>query len=206
MLQILGEHNIDARMINGSTLTCDRNTIVSDFSQGQFKCLVLSTLACGEGLNLQTANHVILVDSWFNPATELQAVARGDRHGQTNHVYVYRFGGAGTYQVKLSATAEQKLYQSSRIVDKAVTLQPPEDEQHEWLTKVQDFPSVDASKFPRSDDVVIKTILEEKRKLTQSILDMRLTKREREVIIIDEDRPGLVNIPGHQIRNQSPSS
>lgn len=48
--------------------------------------ILISLKAGGEGLNLQAANHVFLVDPWWNPASEMQAIDRTHRIGQTRAV------------------------------------------------------------------------------------------------------------------------
>ena len=62
---------------------------------------MISTRAGGLGLNLATANHVILYDSDFNPQIDLQAMDRAHRIGQTKEVYVYRLVTKDTLEEKI---------------------------------------------------------------------------------------------------------
>ena len=62
---------------------------------------LISTRAGGLGINLMTANHVILYDSDWNPQVDLQAMDRAHRIGQTKNVYVYRLISMQTVEEKI---------------------------------------------------------------------------------------------------------
>ena len=70
----------------------------------------MSTRAGGLGINLQTADTVILYDSDWNPQVDLQAMARVHRIGQTKLVHVYRFVTENTVEERILLRAEKKLY------------------------------------------------------------------------------------------------
>lgn len=70
---------------------------------------LISTRAGGLGINLQSADTVILLDSDFNPLNDAQAVARAHRLGQTRAVRVFRPFVAGTYEEALFSKADRKL-------------------------------------------------------------------------------------------------
>jgi DNA repair protein RAD16 len=72
------------------------------------KALLISLKAGGEGLNLQAANHVFLLDPWWNPASEMQAVQRAHRIGQTKPVTAVRFVTSDTVEEKVLALQEMK--------------------------------------------------------------------------------------------------
>lgn len=78
--------------IDGSMDLADREQGINDFSAPNSDKLVflISTRAGGLGINLATANHVVLYDSDWNPQIDLQAMDRAHRIGQTKEVYVYR--------------------------------------------------------------------------------------------------------------------
>ena len=71
---------------------------------------LMSTRAGGLGINLQTADTVILYDSDWNPQVDLQAMARVHRIGQTKLVHVYRFVTENTVEERILLRAEKKLY------------------------------------------------------------------------------------------------
>merc|ERR1712176_689332 len=71
--------------------------------------MLLSTRAGGLGLNLTTADCVIIFDSDWNPQNDLQAMARSHRIGQTRPVRVYRLLTAKTYEMHMFHSASMKL-------------------------------------------------------------------------------------------------
>jgi len=77
-------------------------------SDASLKVILISLKAGGEGLNLQVANHVFLLDPWWNPACELQAIQRAHRIGQTKEVKAIRFITKNTIEEKIMALQEKK--------------------------------------------------------------------------------------------------
>jgi DNA repair protein RAD5 len=78
--------------LDGTTSQKDREAVLKEFSTTPKRMLILISLrAGGVGLNLVAANHVWLLDCWWNSSTEDQAVDRVHRLGQTRQVYVHRF-------------------------------------------------------------------------------------------------------------------
>ena len=80
--------------------------------------LLISTRAGGQGLNIQSANRVIIFDFGFNPSWEEQAIGRAYRFGQTKPVFVYRFVAGGTFESNIYNTQMFKTSLASRVVDK----------------------------------------------------------------------------------------
>lgn len=78
--------------LDGSTPTLERNRLVERFNYSYSNAFVflLSSKAGGVGLNVTGASRLILFDSDWNPATDLQAVSRIWRDGQKHPVYIYR--------------------------------------------------------------------------------------------------------------------
>ena len=68
----------------------------------------ISLKAGGVGLNLTEADYVFLLDPWWNPATEAQAVDRAHRIGQTRRVMVYRLIAADTIEEKVRRLSTDK--------------------------------------------------------------------------------------------------
>lgn len=84
--------SIDHLRLDGTMTLSARNTTMRSFqSSSQIKIMLASKTATGVGLNLTAANHVLIVDPWWNPAIEEQAVHRCYRIGQKKPVYVSRF-------------------------------------------------------------------------------------------------------------------
>jgi DNA repair and recombination protein RAD54B len=79
--------------------------------------LLLSSRAGGVGLNLVGASRLVLFDADWNPATDLQAMARVHRPGQTRHTFIYRLLCAGGLDEKIWQRQVVKLELAERIVD-----------------------------------------------------------------------------------------
>ena len=93
--------------MDGSTR--DRGKIVDDFqSPDGPKVLLISLKAGGTGLNLTAADHVFLMDPWWNPAVEEQAADRAHRIGQENPVFVHRLIAKNTVEEKIIALQADK--------------------------------------------------------------------------------------------------
>ncbi len=106
--------------IDGSTSSEDRDTRIEDFqSAGSDKFIfLLSTRAGGLGINLHSANVVIIYDSDWNPQVDLQAIDRAHRIGQTKPVTIYRFVTEGTVEEKIVERAAKKLKIDHLIIQK----------------------------------------------------------------------------------------
>ena len=78
---------------------------------------LISLKAGGFGLNLTEADYCFLLDPWWNPATEAQAVDRTHRIGQTRHVMVYRLIASGTIEEKVMALKARKAELFSSVID-----------------------------------------------------------------------------------------
>jgi superfamily II DNA or RNA helicase len=88
--------------------TRHRATVVEEFTSGKAPVFLMSIKAGGVGLNLTQADYCILLDQWWNPATEAQAVDRAHRIGQTRTVMVYRLVAKDTIEEKVMALKEGK--------------------------------------------------------------------------------------------------
>ena len=101
--------NISCAKITGAVNIKTRNNIVLDFNLNkEVTVLMLSLKAAGEGLNLQAANYVFVLDPWWNPAAELQAIQRAHRIGQDREVTAVRFCMKNTIEEKILALQEKK--------------------------------------------------------------------------------------------------
>lgn len=89
--------------------TKNREQVVNDFQENpdnQF--FLISLKAGGVGLNLTAAEYVFLLDPWWNPAAENQAINRAHRIGQQNKVFVYRFISSSTIEEKIMQLQQKK--------------------------------------------------------------------------------------------------
>jgi hypothetical protein len=81
------------------------------------KLFLISTLAGGIGINLVAANRVVMFDSHWNPARDLQALYRCYRYGQTKRVFSYRLLTEGTMEEKIYSRCVNKCGLAARVVD-----------------------------------------------------------------------------------------
>ncbi|MDP9431071.1 MAG: SWF/SNF helicase family protein, partial [Actinomycetota bacterium] len=84
---------------------------------GRAPIFLISLKAGGFGLNLTEADYVFVLDPWWNPAVEAQAVDRAHRIGQDKTVMVYRLVAAGTIEEKVLALQERKRDLFARVMD-----------------------------------------------------------------------------------------
>ncbi len=101
--------------LDGSTR--DRAAVVRRFKDGTAPVFLISLKAGGFGLNLAEADYCFLLDPWWNPATETQAVDRAHRIGQTRNVMVYRLVAKDTIEEKVMALKARKARLFSSVLD-----------------------------------------------------------------------------------------
>lgn len=103
----LQENGIKLTKLTGSTH--NRQEIVEEFeSDNECRVFLISLKAGGAGLNLVSADYVFLVDPWWNPAVERQAIDRAHRIGQTKKVFAYRMICKDTIEEKIIDLQKQK--------------------------------------------------------------------------------------------------
>ena len=85
-----------------------RATVVERFKTGDAPLFLISLKAGGFGLNLTEADYVFMMDPWWNPASENQAIDRTHRIGQTHNVMVHRLVSANTIEDKVMALKARK--------------------------------------------------------------------------------------------------
>ena len=104
--------------LDGSTLTSKRMTLVNDFNNySGHSVFLLSSKAGGCGLNLVSANRLILFDPDWNPSNDKQAMGRIWRDGQKKPVHIYRLLLSGTIEEKIYQRQTVKENLSSTVVD-----------------------------------------------------------------------------------------
>jgi len=111
----LTEQNIPFVRLDGSTT--NRQEVVEQFQTNtDYRVFILSLKAGGLGLNLTAADYVYLVDPWWNPAVETQAIDRTHRIGQTNHVFAYRMICKDTVEEKILQLQKHKKSIADEII------------------------------------------------------------------------------------------
>jgi len=97
--------------------TRNRALVLERFKKGSDPVFLISLKAGGFGLNLTEADYCFLLDPWWNPATEMQAVDRTHRIGQTRNVMVYRLIASGTIEEKVMALQARKAELFASVMD-----------------------------------------------------------------------------------------
>lgn len=127
MLDILGDYfsikGINFQRLDGTVPSNQRKISIDHFNAPDSNDFVflLSTRAGGLGINLMTADTVIIFDSDWNPQADLQAMARAHRIGQKNHVMVYRLVSKDTVEEEVLERARKKMILEYAIISLGVT-------------------------------------------------------------------------------------
>jgi SWI/SNF-related matrix-associated actin-dependent regulator of chromatin subfamily A member 5 len=145
MLDILEDYSVFRNYaycrIDGSTAHEDRIAAIDDYNkEGSEKFLfLLTTRAGGLGINLTSADIVVLFDSDWNPQADLQAMDRAHRIGQTKQVMVFRFVTEHAIEEKVLERAAQKLRLDQLVIQQGRAQQPVKNaaSKDELLTMIQ---------------------------------------------------------------------
>ncbi len=110
----------DNKEINYSYLdgsTTNRGKVVEEFKSVEgIQIFLISIKAGGVGLNLTEADYVFILDPWWNPAVEQQAIDRTHRIGQTKNVFIYKFITKDTVEEKILALQRKKLRVAKSLI------------------------------------------------------------------------------------------
>ncbi|KII92764.1 hypothetical protein PLICRDRAFT_51119 [Plicaturopsis crispa FD-325 SS-3] len=111
--------------LDGTVASEARKQSIAQFNKPDSKdfAFLLSTRAGGLGINLETADTVIIFDSDWNPQNDLQAMARAHRIGQKSHVSVYRFVSKDTMEEDVLERAKKKMVLEYAIINQMDTTQ-----------------------------------------------------------------------------------
>ena len=115
VVERLRSEGISVAHLDGKTT--DRAGAVDEFTRGGAQVFCLSLKAGGVGLNLVGADYVFLLDPWWNPATEAQAVDRAHRIGQTRPVLVYRMVARDTIEERVVELQKRKAELFASVLD-----------------------------------------------------------------------------------------
>ncbi|KAK7359611.1 hypothetical protein VNO77_01572 [Canavalia gladiata] len=114
--------------VDGSVSVADRQSAIARFNQDKSRFVfLLSTRSCGLGINLATADTVIIYDSDFNPHADIQAMNRAHRIGQSNRLLVYRLVVRASVEERILQLAKKKLMLDQLFVNKSGSQKEVED-------------------------------------------------------------------------------
>jgi non-specific serine/threonine protein kinase len=101
--------NVKFEYFDGSTTALERERAIQSFQNDETcRVFLISLKAGGVGLNLTAADYVYIVDPWWNPAVEQQAIDRTHRIGQTKNIFAYRMICKDSIEDKIIQLQEKK--------------------------------------------------------------------------------------------------
>ncbi|QES90994.1 DEAD/DEAH box helicase [Rhizosphaericola mali] len=113
----LDHAGIKYEYFDGSTTAPDREKAIQNFQNNEeCRVFLISLKAGGVGLNLTAADYVYLVDPWWNPAVEQQAIDRTHRIGQTKNIFAYRMICRNTVEDKILQLQERKKALAAELI------------------------------------------------------------------------------------------
>ncbi|TAG99937.1 MAG: DEAD/DEAH box helicase [Sphingobacteriales bacterium] len=113
----LDQRQINYSYLDGSTPAIKRKDAVTKFqTDDTIRVFLISLKAGGVGLNLTSADYVYLIDPWWNPATEQQAIDRTHRIGQTNKVFAYKMICKDSVEEKIVQLQQKKKALASDLI------------------------------------------------------------------------------------------
>ncbi len=121
--------------LDGNTAAKDRQGLVDSFqNDADIKVFLISLKAGGVGLNLTAADYVYIVDPWWNPAVEDQAIDRTHRIGQKNNIFAYKLICKDTIEEKIHQLQQKKKKLAKEIVsEEASFIKKLTKDDVEWL-------------------------------------------------------------------------
>ena len=105
-------------MLTGKVPQTKRQKMVENFQKNEdTKLFLISLKAGGFGLNLTAADYVFVLDPWWNPAAEIQAINRAHRIGQDKKVFSYKFITKDTIEEKILNLQEKKKFLADEFIN-----------------------------------------------------------------------------------------
>ena len=196
---------IDYFRIDGNVSIKQRSAYIKAFNEPentQSRLFLISTMAGGVGINLYSANRVIIFDVSWNPAHDLQAMFRSYRFGQTKPVYVYRIIGKDTMEENIYKRQITKQAMSQRVIDaKQLDRHFTCDE----LAELYQFqPNINNDPLDKYDAERIKDKI--LRKLMNECKDLIVSYREHDSLLIHHDEENLTEVEQKQAQNEDKRS
>lgn len=190
MEDFLRMKNLKYMRLDGATKADDRNTMLKSFNapNSDYFCFLLSTRAGGLGLNLQTADTVIIFDTDWNPHQDLQAQDRAHRIGQKNEVRILRLITTDSVEEVILERAMQKLDIDGKVIQAGkFDNKSTAEEQEQFLRKLLEGESSrDHEDSGELDDEELNEILarnDEEKVLFQKIDDERFANEKKDAAV-----------------------
>ncbi|KAL8734817.1 MAG: hypothetical protein Q9166_001169 [cf. Caloplaca sp. 2 TL-2023] len=157
---MLEQEKMDFFRMDGNMTPDRRQIIAKEFnSEGLKDIFLISTRAGGTGINLFTANRVVIMDDSFNPTWEEQAVGRAYRIGQMKPVFVYRLTVGGTFEEVIHNQSLFKQQLATRAVDKKDIARSANRGVKDYFKPLKNVEQIDLEPFKGNDPDVLDFIL-----------------------------------------------
>jgi len=182
--------------LDGTTNSEERGDMLRDFNtkDSDYFIFLLSTRAGGLGLNLQTADTVIIFDSDWNPHQDLQAQDRAHRIGQKNEVRVLRLMVVNSVEERILAAARYKLNMDEKVIQAGMFNQRSTgSERQELLQSIlreEEDDEDEENEVP--DDEVINQMLSRNEDEFELFQRMDLERRRADADLGDQRKPRLI--------------
>ena len=111
----LEQEGVEFECLDGHTIR--RGDVIERFRTGDAPVFLISLKAGGVGLTLTEADYCFVLDPWWNPATEAQAIDRAHRIGQNKTVFVNRYVARNTIEEKVMLLKERKAKLFASVLD-----------------------------------------------------------------------------------------
>lgn len=169
--------------LDGSTKAEDRGMLLKNFNDPSYQYFIflLSTRAGGLGLNLQTADTVIIFDSDWNPHQDLQAQDRAHRIGQQNEVRVLRLCTVNSVEEKILAAAKYKLNVDQKVIQAGMFDQKSSShERRAFLQAILEHEEQDEEEDEVPDDETVNQMIARSEEEFDQFMRMDLDRRREE--------------------------
>merc|ERR1712088_348555 len=197
--------------LDGTTKSDDRGDMLADFNQkdSDYFIFLLSTRAGGLGLNLQTADTVIIFDSDWNPHQDLQAQDRAHRIGQKNEVRVLRLMTVNSVEERILAAAKYKLNLDEKVIQAGMfNNRSTGSERRELLQSILRADEEEEEENETPDDETINQMIARSEDEFQLFQKMDVDRRRAEASAGSERKARLIEeseLPPFLLKDDDPS-
>ncbi|KAG5621844.1 hypothetical protein H5410_007062 [Solanum commersonii] len=197
--------------VDGSVAVADRQAAIARFNQDKSRFVfLLSTRSCGLGINLATADTVIIYDSDFNPHADIQAMNRAHRIGQSKRLLVYRLVVRASVEERILQLAKKKLMLDQLFVNKSGSQKEVEDilrwGTEELFSDSSSMAEKDAVENSSNKDETVPEV-EHKRKRTGSLGDVYKDKCTKgSTMIVWDENAILKLLDRSNLQSESPDN
>lgn len=197
--------------VDGSVAVADRQAAIARFNQDKSRFVfLLSTRSCGLGINLATADTVIIYDSDFNPHADIQAMNRAHRIGQSKRLLVYRLVVRASVEERILQLAKRKLMLDQLFVNKSGSQKEVEDilrwGTEELFSDSSSMAEKDAVENSSNKDETVPEV-EHKRKRTGSLGDVYKDKCTKgSTMIVWDENAILKLLDRSNLQSESPDN